>query len=125
MKKNVLSLIPWDVTTSVQETDNDGNLQIVQKSQAYPIKDNLGAMLRAGGLFTTVEDTVEAILLGKTIQSNKEDSVNLDERELTLLKSCLDKHLEAATKGQSMFGGPQHEELVLRIYELWKNKDKE
>ena len=67
MKKNVLSLIPWDVATSVQETDDDGNLRIVQKSQAYPIKDNLGAMLRAGGLFTNVEDTVEAIMLAKAI----------------------------------------------------------
>lgn len=122
MKKNVLDLTAWEIETQVQELGEDGNPIIVQKTMPYPIKDNLGSMLRAGGLFDNTEDTVEAILLGKAIQNSEEDSVEVDERELTLLKKCLDKHLEAATKGAGMFGGPQHEILVLRIYDLWKAK---
>ena len=125
MKKNVLDLTAWEIETQVQELGEDGNPIIVQKTMPYPIKDNLGSMLRAGGLFDNTEDTVEAILLGKEIKNRVNDDIDLDERELMLLKKCLDKHLEAATKGAGMFGGPQHETLVLRIYDLWKNKDKE
>jgi len=125
MKKFVLDLTSWKIPLQVQKTDKDGKPYIDVEDTDYPIKDNLGMMLRAGGLFKNVEDTVEAVMLGKSIQDTTEDSVEIDERELDLLKSCLDKHLEAAAEGKSTFGGQQHEELVLRIHALWKNKDKE
>ena len=125
MKKFELDLTSWDTEVSVQKNNEHGNPVFVQEKIEYPLKENLGMMLRAGGLFENTEDTVEAILLGRTIQARSEDSIEIDERELGLLKQCLDRHLEAATKGQGVFGGQQHEELILRIHALWKNKDAE
>lgn len=125
MKKFTLSLTSWVIPIQVQKTAEDGKPFIEIEDTDYPVKDNLGMMLRAGGLFKNIEDTVEAVMLGKSIQDTTEDSIEIDERELDLLKNCLDKHLEAAAEGKSSFGGQQHETLVLRIYDLWKNKDKE
>jgi hypothetical protein len=125
MKKFILDLTTWEIGVPVQKTDENGKPFIVQKKMEYPLKDNLGSMLRAGGLFDNTEDTVEAIMLGRNIQSCIEINIEVDERELGLLKKCIDRHLDAATKGQGTFGGEQHEELILRIYELWMSKDKE
>lgn len=125
MKKFTLDLTSWVIPIQVQKTAEDGKPYLKTEDADYPVKDNLGMMLRAGGLFKNVEDTVEAVMLGKSIQDTTEDSIEIDERELDLLKKCLDKHLEAAADGKSTFGGQQHEELVLRIHSLWKNKDKE
>lgn len=123
MKSFVLDLTAWEIDIPVQKIDATGKSFIDTTRTEYPLKDNLGSMLRAGGLFDNTEDTVEAIMLGKNIRSSMEATIEVDERSVDLLKKCVDKHLEAATKGQGMFGGEQHEELILRIYNLWKNKD--
>lgn len=125
MKNFALELSSWKIPLQVQKTTEDGKPFIETEDIDYPIKDNLSMMLRAGGLFKNVEDTVEAVMLGKLIQTTTEDNIEIDERELDLLKKCLDKHLESAAEGKSTFGGQQHEGLVLRIHKLWKSKDKE
>jgi hypothetical protein len=125
MKKFVLDLTTWEINIPIQKADENGKPFIVQEKMEYPLKDNLGSMLRAGGLFDNTEDTVEAIMLGKNIRSCMEHNIEIDERELELLKKCMDRHLDAATKGQGTFGGEQHEKLILRIHTLWKNKNAE
>lgn len=125
MKKFVLDLTTWEVEIPVQKMDKDDKPYFIQEKTDYPVKENLGLMLRAGGLFDNTEDTVEAIIIGKSIQSHKKDSIEIDERELNLLKQCLDRHLKASTEGKGIFGGPQHENLIVRIYNLWKNKNAE
>lgn len=125
MKKFVLDLTTWEIDVPVQKMDDAGKPFVGTKKMDYPVRDNLGSMLRAGGLFDNTEDTVEAIVLGKNIRSCMEATIEIDERELDLLKKCVDRHLEAANKGQGTFGGEQHEELIMQIFNLWKNKDKE
>ena len=124
MKKFVLDLTTWETELSVQKEDENGKPYLTQEKTDYPVRENLGLMLRAGGLFENTEDTVEAIILGKNVLACQENEIEIDERELNLLKMCLDRHLEAAVKGKGVFGGPIHEQLILRMYELYKSKEK-
>ena len=82
----------------------------------YPIRDNLSSMLRAAGVFKSGEDTAEAVSLGKSIMAAQLNDIILDEREMEILKSCLNRHISATAEGKAMFGGPVHEECILRVF---------
>jgi len=99
------------------------------EGQFYPIKENLSNMLRAPGLFDSGNDIVEAVMLAKSIRDAKEvakdlDNVDgpiscvlvLDEKELKILRDCMNTHLKLATEGKTNFGGPVHEECILRVF---------
>lgn len=86
----------------------------------YPVRENLQAMLRSPGVFEDINDVAEAVHLAHVIKDEKADKVSLDQRQVTLLKKCLDTHLKAAANQRGNFGGPQHELLILRIAELAK-----
>jgi len=95
------------------------------EGQLYPIKENISNMLRAPGLFADGNDIVEAVVLAKSIRDAKglEDvgdpdncTLVLDEKELKVLRDCMNTHLKLATEGKTNFGGPVHEECILRVF---------
>ncbi len=126
MDKVKLNLETWEVDVQVNVPQKEGPPKVEMQKQEYPLKDNLSQMLRTPGLFKTTEDTVEAIILAKAIlnvEGNEEtihNSIDLNKKEVEIIKTCLDRHLAAAVEGRGMFGGPIHEPLILRIHELWK-----
>lgn len=119
MIKYTLDLSAYKVTYSVME---DGKQ--IEKTEVYPLKDNLSNYLRAMGLFDTGEEIAEAVILAKQILAcNTEDDVLvLDEREMNVLKKCINLHIKLTKDNKSNLGGPIHEELILRVFTM---KEKE
>ena len=104
MKKFELNLESYEV-----EGIDDGD---------YPLKDNLAALLRAPGIFKTGEEIAEAVVLAKQILAVGNDVLTIDEHEATILKFCLNRHISLTHEGKNNFGGPFHEECILRVFEM-------
>lgn len=96
----------------------------IENGEEYPLRQNLSEMLRAPGVFSTGNDIVEAVVLAKQIRDStpgQGDAVgshilDLDKRETDILRRCLNIHIEATAEGKASFGGPTHEECVLRVF---------
>lgn len=122
MKKYRLNLSEYEVeiTNPVFEGGKpviEGGVQATEiKSEVYPLKDNLNSWLRSTGMFKTGEEITEAILLAKQIRDIESDSIELDEKEIAVLKKALNRLLELASDGKANFGGPIHEEAILRVF---------
>lgn len=90
----------------------------VEKSEVYPLRENLSRCLRCTGVFQTGEEIVEAVILGKQILKHTEDELLLDAGEATLLKKAISRHIDLTYKGNLDFGGPVHEELISRVFSM-------
>lgn len=119
MIKYILDLSEYEVTYPVRE---DGKQ--VEKTDVYPLRDNLSNYLRAVGLFDTGEEIAEAVVLAKQILAcdTEDDTLVLDEREMKVLKKCINLHVKLTKENKSNLGGPIHEELILRVFTM---KEKE
>ena len=111
MKKFELNLTEYSVTVKVND-----NGKMVDKTEIYPLKDNISNYLRAPGVFDTGEEIAEAIGVAKQILDCKEDTIELDKREAEVLKRGINKHIAAAAAGNGSLGGVIHEELILRVF---------
>ena len=101
--------------TKYEIDDKDGKVN-------YPLRENLSSCLRAVGVFNNGEEIVEAVVLAKSLLAREEDDIILDEREVVILKKCINRHLELAFESKCLFGGPAHEELIFRVFSMEKEK---
>ena len=124
-----LSLVSWksEVPEVIKKNDPNSGEEVnmfsgKMISEDYPIRENLSTMLRSPGVFEDANDVAEAVYLAHMIKDTDEESiiVSVDQRQIMLLKKCLDAHLKAAANQRGNFGGPIHEPLIVRIVELAK-----
>lgn len=119
MKKFELDLSKYEVTVQVPVTkivDGKEQKSLENQQQEYPLIENISGWLRTGGVFKTGEDIAEAVILAKMIKICNEDSIELDEREASILKQCLNKFIALTEEGKANLGGPIHEEAICRIF---------
>ena len=118
MKKFKLDLSAYDVTAQVPVTKTvDGKevRQLEDQTEAYPLRENISVWLRSVGIFKSAEDIAEAVSVAKQVRDCTEDSLELDEREIGVLKQALNRLIELTAEGKSNLGGEIHEEAIVRI----------
>ena len=118
MKKYRLDLSAYDVTAQVPVTKTvDGKevRQLEDKSEVYPLRENISTWLRSVGIFKTGEDIAEAVSVAKQIRDCTDDSIELDEREIGVLKQAVNRLVELTSEGKANLGGEIHEEAIVRI----------
>jgi hypothetical protein len=71
-------------------------------------------ILRCQGIFQTLTESVDAILLAKKIDEGKGE-VEINDKELGLITKAIDVLLLKASKNEINFGGPVMEPLFLRL----------
>ena len=118
MKKFKLDLSKYEVTAQVPVTKTvDGKevRQLDDKTETYPLRDNISVWLRSVGIFKTGEDIAEAVSVAKQIRDATGDSIELDEREIGVLKQAVNRLVELTSEGKANLGGEIHEEAICRI----------
>ena len=118
MKKYKLDLSAYNVTAQVPVTKTvDGKevRQLEDKSEVYPLRENISTWLRSVGIFKSAENIAEAVSVAKQVRDCTEDSLELDEREMSVLKQALNRLVELTSEGKANLGGEIHEEAIVRI----------
>ena len=118
MKNYKLDLSAYNVTAQVPVTKTvDGKevRQLEDKSEVYPLRENISTWLRSVGIFKSAENIAEAVSVAKQVRDCTEDSLELDEREMSVLKQALNRLVELTSEGKANLGGEIHEEAIVRI----------
>lgn len=118
MKKFKIDLSEYSVTAQVPVTKTvDGKevRQLEDKSEVYPLRENISVWLRSVGIFKSAEDIAEAVSVAKQIRDATGDSIELDEREIGVLKQALNRLVELTAEGKANLGGEIHELAICRI----------
>ena len=115
MKKYKLDLSEYEVTAQMPVTKEDGSHIFEDKTETYPLRDNISVWLRSVGIFKSAEDIAEAVSVAKQLRDCTEDSLELDEREMGVLKQALNRLVELTAEGKANLGGEIHEEAIVRI----------
>lgn len=121
MKKFKLDLSKYDVTTTEPVTKTvDGKevRELEDKTGPYPLRENISVWLRSVGIFKTGEDIAEAVSVAKQIRDCTEDSLELDEREASVVKQAVNKLVELTAEGNANLGGEIHEEAIVRVMRM-------
>ena len=122
MKKYELDLSKYDVTATVPvtKTDDDGKEVRVfeNRTETYPLRENISVWLRSVGIFKSGEDIAEAVSVAKQIRDCQEDSIELDEREAGVVKQALNRLVELTAEGKANLGGEIHETAICRVIKM-------
>ena len=123
MRKFRLDLTEYEVTAQVPVTKTvDGKevRQLEDKTEVYPLRENISIWLRSVGIFKSAEDIAEAVSVAKQIRDCTADSIELDEREAGVLKQALNRLVEltADNKVSPGLGGEVHEEAIVRVIKM-------
>ena len=121
MKKYKLNLSEYEVTTQVPVTKTvDGKevRELEDKSEIYPLRENISIWLRSVGIFKTGEDIAEAVSVAKQIRDATGDSIELDERETGVLKQAVNRLVELTSEGKANLGGEIHEIAICRVVKM-------
>ena len=120
-----LNLESWEYDKPVPElrmdpqTGKDVEIFAGKTEKAdFDVTGTLSDMLRSPGALEDMADTCEAIMLGRKLQDFQEEEIELDKRQIEVLKKIIDRFIKATFEGQARFGGVAHEELILRINSL-------
>jgi hypothetical protein len=70
------------------------------------------------GVFKSAEDVAEAVGLAKEIRNSESDSIELDEREVDVLKKAVNRLVELTAEGKANLGGEIHEEAIVRVMRM-------
>lgn len=111
MKKFKLDLTAYDVTVRVAGKDE-------KLVESYPLRDNISVWLRSIGVFKSAEDIAEAVVLAKRIRECEDNAIELDEREVDVLRQAVNKQLILTAEGRANLGGPIHEEAIIRVAKM-------
>lgn len=120
MKKYELDLTEYEVDFERWEME-DGKRVLKTGKEPFPIKEELSGVLRIPGIFENGVQIFDGCMLGKQIKNCEADTLEINEDELKLLKTAMDKliareHNPAA--GQVALGGPRYEEMIIRVFGL-------
>ncbi len=118
MKKYRLDLTKYDVTAQVPVTKTvDGKevRELEDKTEPYPLRENISVWLRSVGIFKSAEDIAEAVSVAKQVRDCGVDEIVLDEREMGVLKQALNRLVELTAEGKANLGGEIHEKAICRI----------
>jgi len=118
MKKYKLDLTEYEVTAQVpviKTVDGKEVRELEDKTEPYPLRENISVWLRSVGIFKSAEDIAEAVSVAKQIRDCTADSIELDEREIGVLKQALNRLVELTSEGKANLGGEIHEEAICRI----------
>ena len=123
MKKFRLNLSKYEVTvqmpvTKIDEKTGKEVRELEEQIQEYPLRENINAWLRGIGIFRSAEDVAEAVSVAKQVRDCKEDSIELDEREASILKQAVNRLVELTAEGKANLGGEIHEEAVIRVVKM-------
>jgi hypothetical protein len=102
---------------TVKIVDGKEVRQLEDKTETYPLRDNISIWLRSVGMFKTGEDIAEAVSVAKQVRDCTADSIELDEREMSVLKQALNCLIELSAENppRANLGGEIHEEAICRI----------
>jgi len=121
MKKFRLNLSAYDVTAQVPVTKTvDGKevRELEDKTEVYPLRENISIWLRSVGIFKSGEDIAEAVSVAKQIRDCEDDDIELDEREASVVKQALNRLVELTAEGKANLGGEIHETAICRIVKM-------
>jgi len=120
MKKYRLDLSKYEVivqvpVTKVDEKTGKETREFENQTQDYPLRENISIWLRSVGIFKTGEDIAEAVSVAKQIRDCQNDSIELDEREVNVVKQAVNRLVELTAEGKANLGGEIHEEAIIRV----------
>jgi len=123
MKKYRLDLSEYEVT-SLQPDMESENHQMKEVLDVYPLRCNLSMWLHSLGIFQSAEDIAEAVGVAKQIRECTEDSIELDEREVDVLKKAVNRLVELSAENppRANLGGEIHEEAICRVIKMQEVK---
>jgi hypothetical protein len=99
---------------------------ITDETQKIPfdVRTNLSGLLRSAGMFEDPTSLIDAVLLARDIVDIETDTIDLTENELELLQHVINRGVKQTFEGQFNLGGPNHEELIIRVMTLEKSDAK-
>lgn len=118
MKKFKIDLSEYTVTAQVPVTKTvDGKevRQLEDKTETYPLRENISVWLRSVGIFKNAEDIAEAVSVAKQIRDHQGDHILLDEREIGVLRQAVNRLVELTFEGKANLGGEIHETAIYRV----------
>jgi len=121
MKKFVLDLSKYGVTIPTPVTkivDGKEVREFEDKTQEYPLRENISVWLRSVGIFRSAEDIAEAVSVAKQIRDIDVDEIVLDEREAGVLKQAVNRLVELTAEGKANLGGEVHETAIVRVVKM-------
>ena len=117
-KKYKIDLSEYEVATQIVVKKEDGSSELENKTDVYPLRENISVWLRSVGIFKSAEDIAEAVGVAKQIRDCQEDSLELDEREADVLKQAVNRLVELTAEGKANLGGEVHEEAIIRVVKI-------
>jgi hypothetical protein len=118
MKKFELDLTKYEVDVYVPTPTETNPHAMGLIKQTYPLRENISGWLRSVGVFKSAEDVAEAVGLAKEIRNSESDSIELDEREVDVLKKAVNRLVELTAEGKANLGGEIHEEAIVRVMRM-------
>ncbi len=118
MKKFKLDLSKYEATSQTPIKKEDGSYEVEEQTNEYPLRENISIWLRSVGIFKSAEDIAEAVGVARQIRECKEDSLELDEREASVLKQAVNRLVELTAEGKANLGGEVHEEAIIRVVKI-------
>jgi hypothetical protein len=119
MKAYTLDLSPYDVDVETFKREEDNTVTRKIEKQIFPIRQEIYEMLRIPGVLDSGMEIVDAITLARRILSCEDDSVELTEDEMNVLRKVMNKLIKREHNPQAglvALGGPRYEELILRVF---------
>ena len=120
MKKYELDLTEYEVDFERWVIEDEKRV-LKKGKEPFPLKDELSGILRIPGVFENGVQIFDGCMLGKQIKNCEEDSLEINEEELKLLKTAMDKLIARdhnPAKGMIALGGPRYEEMIMRVFGL-------
>ena len=120
MKKYTLDLTEYEVDFERWEIEDEKRVLKTGK-EPFPIKEELSMILRIPGIFENGVAIFDACMLGKQIKNGEADTLEINEEELELLKTAMNKLIareHSPQTGMIALGGPRYEEMIMRVFGL-------
>lgn len=114
-----LNLKDYDVEQMVFEVVDDERKQ-VSKNIPVEVKKELYQILRLPGVYKDGIETCDGVALAIVIKDCEEDHLDIEAKELEILKRIFDKLIAQEHKpqiGQMAMGGERYIELIQRVFQ--------
>jgi len=113
-----INLEDYDVMQLVFEVV-DGKRVQVEKNVPVVVRDEMYQILRIPGVYKDGVETCDGVDLAGKIQSCEEDHLDIEARDLDILKKVFNKLISQEhdpSKGQVALGGERYIEMIQRVF---------